>query len=289
VGDVDHEADLRMTEQRYDTGAKRYEGKVAWITGGASGFGAGVARRLRGLGATVVLSDIDADNGEKVAAEVGGTFVACDVSSYDANMAAVAQTVERHGRLDIAFLNAGIATGIGVGDDFDLERYRQAMGVNLDGVVFGLHAALAALGDRGGNIVATASLAGLTAVPFDPIYGANKHGVVGLVRAVGAAYAPQGVFVNAICPGFADTNILSAPAREALGNLGIPLLSADTVADAFFAAIESGEGGQCWYIQAGRDIEPFRFRNLPGPRDGSGDSAPGRAGDVGSALTDGNG
>src|SRR3954468_17188682 len=100
-----------MSEQRYDTGAKRYDGKVAWITGGASGFGAGVARRLTGLGATVVLSDIDTDNGEKVAAEIGGTFLACDVSSHDDNMAAVARILQLHGRLYIAFLNAGIASG----------------------------------------------------------------------------------------------------------------------------------------------------------------------------------
>src|SRR3954471_534819 len=160
-----------MSEQRSDTGAKRYDGKVAWITGGAGGFGAGVARRLSSLGANVVLSDIDTDNGEKVAAEVGGTFVACDVSSYDENMAAVGRVVELHRRLDIAFLNAGIASGVGVGDDFDLDRYRQAMGVNLDGVVFGTHHALPALKARGGGaIVATASLAGLTAVPFDPVY-----------------------------------------------------------------------------------------------------------------------
>jgi len=209
------------------------------------------------------------------------------VSSYDANKETVDAVVAAHGRLDIAFLNAGISTGAGVGEDFDLERYRRAMGVNLDGVVFGLHATLTAMGERGGSIVATASLAGLTAVPFDPIYGANKHGVVGLVRAVGAAYSDKGIFVNAICPGFADTNILTGPAREALGNLGIPLLSVDNVADAFFAAIESGEGGHCWYIQAGRPVEPFRFRNLPGPRDDDGGSAPPGAGQVGSALTEG--
>jgi NAD(P)-dependent dehydrogenase (short-subunit alcohol dehydrogenase family) len=266
---------------------KRYDGKVAWVTGGASGFGAGVSRRLAGLGASVVVSDVDVDGGEKVAADIGGRFIRCDVSSYDDNTAAVDAVVGEHGRLDIAFLNAGISTGAGIGEDFDPERYRRAMGVNLDGVVFGLHATLAAVGEHGGNIVATASLAGLTAVPFDPVYGANKHAVVGLVRAVGAAYADKRTFVNAICPGFADTNILSAPAREALGNLGIPLLSVDNVADAFFAAIESGEGGQCWYIQAGRPIEPFRFRNLPGPRDDDGGSAPAGAGQVGSALTDG--
>jgi len=268
-----------MTQQRYD-------GKVAWITGAASGFGAGAARRLASLGATVVLSDINVDGGEKVAAEVGGTFVRCDVSSYDDNLAAVRSVIDAHARLDIAFLNAGIATGTNVGDDFDLALYRRAMGVNLDGVVFGMHAALAHMQERGGNIVATASLAGLTAVPFDPIYGANKHGVVGLVRGVGPAYTGKGIYINAICPGFADTNILSANAREGLSNLGIPILPVDTVVDAVVAAIESGEGGQCWFIQAGRDIEPFGFRGLPGPRDEAGNDAPRLAGQVGTALVD---
>ena len=275
-----------MSAQRFDTGAQRYDGKVAWITGGAGGFGAGVARRLSDLGASVVVSDIDADNGEKVAAEVGGTFVPCDVSSYDDNTAAVARTVELHGRLDIAFLNAGIASGIGVGEDFDLARYRRAMGVNLDGVVFGLHAALEAMGERGGRIVATASLAGLVATPFDPLYGANKHGVVGLIRATGAAYAGKGVFINAICPGFADTNIVSAEARQALSTIGVPLLPVERVVDAFIAALESGEGGQCWFIQPGRPSEPFRFRNVPGPRDDAGGRVSERAGDVQETLTE---
>src|SRR3954449_7124469 len=149
-----------MTEPRYDTGAKRYDGKVAWITGGANGFGAGVARRLAGLGATVVVSDIDEANGELVAKDVTGTFVACDVTSYEDNLAAVRRVVDIHGRVDIAFLNAGVTTGCGIGADFDLERYRRAMGVNLDGVAFGLHAALEGMEERGGQIVATASLAG---------------------------------------------------------------------------------------------------------------------------------
>jgi len=213
------------------------------------------------------------------------------VSSYDDNMAAVARVTELHGRLDIAFLNAGIASGIGVGDDFDLDRYRRAMGVNLDGVVFGMHAALGPMlerggQDRGGQIVATASLAGIVATPFDPLYGANKHGVVGLVRATGAAYAGKGVFINAICPGFADTNIVSSEAREALSSIGVPLLSVDRVVDAFISALESGEGGQCWFIQPGRPSEPFRFRNVPGPRDESGERVSERAGDVQETLTE---
>src|SRR3954452_15025970 len=275
-----------MIDQRYDTGAKRYDGKVAWITGGAGGFGAGVARRLSSLGAKVVLSDIDSDNGEKVAAETGGTFVACDVSSYDANATAVQAVLDQHGRLDIAFLNAGIATGIGVGEDFDLDRYRRAMGVNLDGVVFGLHAALGAMKERGGQIVATASLAGLTATPFDPIYGANKHGVVGLVRAAGAAYVEHAIHVNAICPGFADTNIVSSEARAALADIGVPLLEVDRVVEAFVAAITSGESGQCWYIQPRRPAEPFRFRNVPGPWYESGAPMSDQAGDVQATLAE---
>lgn len=268
-----------MAEQRYD-------GRVAWITGGANGFGAGVARRLAGLGAQVAVSDIDADNGEKVAAETGGVFVPCDVTSYDANLAAVETVTTHFGHLDIAFLNAGITTGTGIGDDFDPERYRRAMAVNLDGVAYGLHATLAAMAGRSGQIVATASLAGLTATAFDPIYGANKHGVVGLVRAAGAAYADKGIFVNAICPGFADTNIVSAEARAGLASIGVPLLDPERVVDAFMAAIGSGEGGQCWYIQPGRPAEPFRFRNVPGPRDESGARVSDAAGDVQATLTE---
>ena len=268
-----------MSEQRFD-------GKVAWITGGANGFGAGVARRLSELGATVVVSDIDTANGELVAKDIGGAFIACDVTSYDDNVETVRRIVDEHGKLDIAFLNAGIATAMGIGADFDVLRYRQAMGVNLDGVAYGMHAAVTAMTGRGGQIVATASLAGLTSVAFDPIYGANKHGVVGLVRGAGAAHAKDGIFINAVCPGFADTNIVSAPARESLANLGIPLLPVERVVDAVMAALASGEGGQCWFIQVGRDIEPFRFRNVPGPHDESGARVSEKAGDVGSSLAE---
>jgi NAD(P)-dependent dehydrogenase (short-subunit alcohol dehydrogenase family) len=241
---------------------------------------------VAGLGATIAVSDIDRANGEKVADEIGGTFVPCDVTSYEDNERAVREVVESLGRLDIAFLNAGVATGIGIGDDFDLDRYRLAMGVNLDGVVFGMHAAIAAMSGRGGQIVATASLAGLTATAFDPIYGANKHAVVGLVRAAGAGYAGQGININAICPGFADTNIVSPEARDALDSIGVPLLTVDRVVDAFMAAVTSEESGQCWYIQPGRASEPFRFRNVPGPRDDSGERVSDHAGEVQATLTD---
>jgi NAD(P)-dependent dehydrogenase (short-subunit alcohol dehydrogenase family) len=246
--------------------AGRFDGQVAWITGGAQGFGAGVARRLATEGAKVVVSDVNDDSGEAVAAEVGGRYVRCDVSDLDQNRAAVAAVLEEYGRLDIAFLNAGVATGGALGDEFDLMTYRRAMGVNLDGVVFGAHAAFGALkADGGGSLVATASLAGLTGTPFDPVYGANKHGVVGLVRSLGPDWEQHGVRVNAICPGFADTAIVD-DIRDFLSDQGLTLIPVERVVDAFVSAATSGRSGECWYVQPGRDIEPFRFRGIPGPR-----------------------
>jgi len=241
-------------------------GKVAWITGGAQGFGEGVARRLAGRGAKVMISDINEDSGAKVANDIGGEFVRCDVSDLEHCKAAVTATVDTFGQLDISFLNAGIATAEQPDETFDLASYRRAMGINLDGVVFGAHASYLAMKPAGGgDIIATASLAGLVGTAFDPIYGANKHGVVGLVRAIGQSWPNHGIRVNAICPGFADTAIVD-PMREVLAQGGITLLTVDAVVDAFMAALSSGQSGECWYVQPGRQSEPFRFRGVPGPR-----------------------
>ncbi|MCD0448962.1 SDR family NAD(P)-dependent oxidoreductase [Actinocorallia sp. API 0066] len=240
------------------------QGKVAWITGGANGIGAAVARRLAGLGAHVVVTDVDAEEGEKLAYELDGLFVSCDVRVPEENVKAVKAAVARFGGLDIAFLNAGVATGSGMGEHFDAERYRRAMAVNLDGVVYGVNAALPALRARGGGaIIATASMAGLTPMPLDPLYGANKTAVVGLVRSLGPTYLPEGIRVNALCPSFAETAILDG-LRELLGDF--PILDVETVADAFLHILASDEAGQAWPVVPGREFEPFRFRGVPGPR-----------------------
>jgi NAD(P)-dependent dehydrogenase (short-subunit alcohol dehydrogenase family) len=243
--------------------------KVALVTGGASGIGRATAIALAEAGVEVVVADVDADSGTAVARQVGGHFVATDVTDLDANREAVAFTRERCDGIDIAFLNAGVTSGCGLGEDFDLARYRRAMSVNLDGVVFGTHAVLAALrendGPARGAIVATASLAGLTGVPLDPLYSANKHAVVGLTRSLGPVLAAEGIRFNAVCPGFAES-AMTAPLREGLEAAGFELLPAETVAETVVRMLSLDGSGECWFVQPGREPAPFTFRNVPGPR-----------------------
>ena len=249
------------------------DGAVVLITGGANGIGAAAASQLARGGARVVIADVD-ERGARVAAEIGGRFIRCDVREQADHDAAVQLAVDAFGGLDVAFLNAGISTTsvrLGNGAGWDLAAYRRAFGINVDGVFFGVNAALPAIRARGrGALVLTASLAGLTAVPQDPIYAATKHAVVGLARALGPALAADHIAVNALCPGFADTAI-NVPVRHLIDAAGIPLMSAGEVADAVVAILASDRTGEAWYVQPGRPAEPFSFRNVPGPRarDGS--------------------
>jgi NAD(P)-dependent dehydrogenase (short-subunit alcohol dehydrogenase family) len=245
--------------------------KVALVTGGASGLGRATALALAAEGAEVVVADIDEDGAREVAELAGGHFWVGDVSTFESNSRLIDFVVDQADGLDIAFLNAGIASGFGLGEDFDLHRYRMAMGVNLDGVVFGTHHALTALKTRGGGaIVATASLAGLTAVPFDPVYAANKAAVVGLARAMGPALADENITFNAICPGFAESKIVD-PIRNILDAQGVQLIPAETVAATVLQIIRGGGTGEAWFVQPGREAAPFLFRNVPGP--GKGEAA----------------
>jgi NAD(P)-dependent dehydrogenase (short-subunit alcohol dehydrogenase family) len=241
-------------------------GKVALVTGAASGLGRAACEALGAAGASVFVVDVDEQGGRETASSVGGVFHAADVSSLEANKAMIAACVERFEGVDLVYLNAGLASHCGVGDDFDLERYRLVMGVNLDGVVFGTHAALPALDARGGGaIVATASLAGLTGIPFDPLYAANKHAVVGLARSLGLALTERKIRYNAVCPGFAESKII-APFRENILQMGVPIIPAEKVADAVMQLFTGEMTGEAWYVQPGRPAGPFGFRGIPGPR-----------------------
>jgi NAD(P)-dependent dehydrogenase (short-subunit alcohol dehydrogenase family) len=239
---------------------------VALVTGGAGGFGRAFARRLAARGHAVVVADLDEDGAAEVAALVGGVPVRVDVSRPEGTVAAVRHAVSEYGRLDVAVLNAGVASGLGPLDPLDLEAYRRIVGVNQDAVVYGLDAAVPVLrASGGGKVVVTASLAGLVPMLADPLYTLTKTAVVAYVRALGPALAGLGVTVTALCPGFADTAIVD-PLRAGLSEAGLPLLTVDEVGDAFLALLDAGKPGEVWFVQPGREPGPYGFRGVPGPR-----------------------
>jgi len=240
------------------------DGKVALVTGGASGIGQATVERLSQEGMSVCVVDRAEDAGRAVADAVGGTFVTADAGDSAQVDAAFAHCIDRLGAVDVAFLNAGIAIGHADLATLTDDVYRLIMRVNVDGVVFGARAAIRAMSGRGGAIVATASLAGLTGVPLDPLYAANKHAVVGLVRSLGPTLSAEGIRINAVCPGFAESGMI-APFREALIQDGVAIIPAEDVASVVVGLFAGDMAGECWFVQPGR-TGAFAFRHVPGPR-----------------------
>ncbi|EOD66365.1 SDR family NAD(P)-dependent oxidoreductase, partial [Amycolatopsis vancoresmycina] len=198
----------------------------------------------------VVIADRDPAAGEAVAAEVGGLFVRADVGVPADNTRAVDATVEAFGRLDNVVLNAGVPGRCGLAD-FTVERYRDTLRTNLDGVVYGLHACLAPLRrQRHGSIVVMASIAGLSGSP-DLFYATSKHALVGLARSAAPALAAAGIRLNALCPGLADTPAL-APYRRVLRERGLRLADPGAVAAAVETVLAGPGTGQVWTVQAGQ-------------------------------------
>ncbi len=236
-------------------------GAVALITGGASGIGAATARRLAGEGWRVVIADVDAARGAGVADDCGGLFIHTDVTSLHDNEHAVAQSVRAHGRLDAVVLNAAIAGRCGL-DDFTQQHYRETMRTDLDGIVYGLHAALPRLRrQRSGHIVVTGSLAGLTGSP-DVFYATAKHALIGLVRSAAPHLARDGIRLNIVCPGLVDTPVL-ARARTAILAHGLLLADPGEVAAAVQSVLGDRRTGRAWVVQAGRPAVPVEFPEIP--------------------------
>lgn len=209
----------------------------ALVTGGRGGIGSAIVEALGAEEATVL-----------------------DLPEFDVGDPDAWRSLE--GEFDAAFLNAGI--GVGYPDVAELPdaEYRRIVGANLDGVVFGTRELAARLMPNGGSIVATASLAGLTGMPFDPAYSATKHAVVGWVRAAAPGLAARGIRLNALCPGFTDTPIMD---EELRGLVGVPLIEPAFVAEAALRVLDDAETGRAWVVQPNR-VEPFRFPGVPGPR-----------------------
>lgn len=240
-------------------------GKVALVTGGGSGIGRLTAGKLAERGVDVVIADINAEAAHAAAAEVDGRTVVLDVADPAAWTAALNEVLGPDGTIHIAHLNAGIATGTTEIAALTDDEYRRVMGVNVDGVVFGTRAVLPRMPD-GGWIVATASLGGLVPMPTDPIYSLGKHAVVAFVRSIAPLYAARGITVNALCPGFADTPLVTEEFRALIRQMNVPILDPQVVASTVVQIIDEGRSGEAWFIQPGREPAPYGFRGVPGPR-----------------------
>ncbi|MDA0297918.1 MAG: SDR family NAD(P)-dependent oxidoreductase [Actinobacteria bacterium] len=237
-------------------------GQRAFITGGASGIGAEMARRFTREGASVVIADVNDTLGKAIAVEVGGEYVHLDVT----DSTAWEKIITTHKPFDIVCLNAGVATktdvfGATVDYPFqhlDNDSYQHIMSINVDGVVFGARAVIPGMVERrSGHILVTASLAGIVAIAADPIYGLTKHAMVGLTKSLGAALEPHGVCVSALCPAFLDTPLLSDNTRKNLSLLDLGIMDVSIAGDLAMRALTERVSGSQWIVMDGQSISQY--------------------------------
>jgi len=218
---------------------KGFEGKVGLVTGGGSGLGEAIAKSLSAKGVKVLVSDINLKGAERVAREItddGGTASAIkhDTAKAEDNERVVAHAVSTYGALHYAVNNAGIGGAQAPAGEVDLADWNRVIGINLNGVLYGMRYQIPAMLRAGAKrcaIVNMASIHGMVAAIGNAAYTAAKHGVVGLTRNAASEYGPQGLRINCVGPAYIETPLLAnlpaehkraLVAKHPLGRLGQP-------------------------------------------------------------------
>ena len=206
------------------------EQRVAFITGGASGIGEGTARRFAQEGASVVLADVQNEQGERVRSEIeaaGGQalYVECDVSDPTSVEAAINAAVERFGKLDIVFANAGINGVWTPVDELQPEEWDRTIAINLKGTYLTVHFAVPYLKQNGGSIIITSSVNGTRTFsnPGASAYSTSKAGQVAFMKMIALELGRHNIRCNAICPGAIKTNIDDRTDKRNVEEIGIEI------------------------------------------------------------------
>ena len=193
------------------------EGKVLLITGAARGIGYDIAREFSAAGAKVMLSDLDEEAVNEAAASLAGEAegIVCDVTSERDIEQTVNRTVERFGRIDVVINNAGMQH-VSMLEDFPTEKFELLINIMLTGPFMMIKHVLPQMKRQGwGRIINMASINGVIGFAGKAAYNSAKHGVIGLTKVAALETAEQGITVNAICPGYADTQLV----RNQMGDL----------------------------------------------------------------------